>query len=220
MRRTKADAEATRRQILRAAERVFYEKGVSTATMEDVAHAAGVTRGAIYWHFENKTDLFIALYRSVPLPQKDMVAAELAAAGCNRLAVVERMAGEWLEHLSRDEQRQRLLAILLRCDYSGELEDMLNEQQQVDDEHMEALEMAFAEAAARGQLTPCWTPGSAASALRWMMKGLCTEWLLYGRRFDLAQQGKEGLRRLFRSFTADAAGAPVSPASACSPEHR
>ena len=207
MRRTKADAEETRRQILCAAERVFYEKGVSTATMEDVAHAAGVTRGAIYWHFENKTDLFIALYKSVPLPQKDMVMEEMAAAIGIALALVERMAGDWLDHLSQDTQRQRILAILLRCDYSGDLEAMLNEQQQVDDEHMKALEMAFAAAAANGQLTPCWTPGSAASALRWMMKGLCTEWLLYGRRFDIARQGKEGLRRLFQSFTCDPAGA-------------
>ena len=117
--------------------------------------------------------------------------------------------GDWLDHLSQDTQRQRILAILLRCDYSGDLEAMLNEQQQVDDEHMKALEMAFAAAAANGQLTPCWTPGSAASALRWMMKGLCTEWLLYGRRFDIARQGKEGLRRLFQSFTRDPADASV-----------
>ncbi|MCF3641244.1 TetR family transcriptional regulator [Rhizobium sp. TRM95111] len=201
MRRTKADAEATRQQILSAAERVFYEKGVSTATMEDVAHVAGVTRGAIYWHFQNKTDLFLALYKSVPLPQEDMIDRGLEAPGSDALALVESMAGDWLDHFSRDEQRQRILTILLRCDYSGELSGMLDEQQRMDDQHMRALELAFARAASEGQLTPCWTPSSAASALRWMMKGLCTEWLLFGRRFDLAAQGKEGLKRLFSSFT-------------------
>ena len=53
MRRTKAEAEETRNSILRAAERVFFEKGVSNASLDDVAKAAGVTRGAIYWHFSN-----------------------------------------------------------------------------------------------------------------------------------------------------------------------
>ena len=33
-----------------------------------------------------------------------------------------------------------------------------------------------------------------------MMEGLCSEWLLFGRRFDLAAEGKEGLKRLFDSF--------------------
>ena len=61
MSRTKAEAEETRNSILSAAERVFFEKGVSTASLDDVAKAAGVTRGAIYWHFSNKTDLFLEL---------------------------------------------------------------------------------------------------------------------------------------------------------------
>ncbi len=202
MRRTKADAEATRQQIICAAERVFFKKGVSNATMEDVAHAAGVTRGAIYWHFANKTDLFMELYKSVPLPQEDMVARELESEDAEVLTVIERVAAEWLETLANDEQRQRILSILLRCDYTGELSAVLEQQQSVDDGHMRTLEAAFARAAEKGQLGTCWTPKSAASALRWMMKGICSEWLLFGRRFDLASEGREGLKRLIGSLQA------------------
>ena len=200
MRRTKAEAEATRRQIIGAAERIFFEKGVSNATMQDVARAAGVTRGAIYWHFANKTAIFLELYKSVPLPQEDMVARELESDDADVLAVVEWAAADWLHTLAGDEQRQRILTILLRCDYSGEFAPVLEKQQQVDDEHMCKLERAFTRAAAKGQLSACWTPKSASSALRWMMKGLCSEWLLYGRRFDLAGEGREGLRRLVESL--------------------
>ncbi|MDR6756751.1 TetR/AcrR family acrAB operon transcriptional repressor [Mycoplana sp. BE70] len=200
MRRTKAEAEATRQQILCAAERVFFRKGVSTATMEDVAKAAGVTRGAIYWHFANKTALFMELYKSVPLPQEDMVARELESEDADVLAVVERAAAGWLDALSTDEQRQRILTILLRCDYSGEFAPVLEKQQHVDDDHMCKLESALTRAAAKGQLGACWTPKSASSALRWMMKGLCSEWLLYGRRFDLAREGREGVRRMIASL--------------------
>ena len=54
MRRTKEDSEQTREDILNASVRIFSEKGVSQATLDEIAKAANVTRGAIYWHFENK----------------------------------------------------------------------------------------------------------------------------------------------------------------------
>ncbi|KUJ92268.1 MAG: TetR family transcriptional regulator, partial [Pseudomonas sp. 63_8] len=60
-RRTKAEAQATRALILDAAEQVFHAQGVSHASLAEVAKAAGVSRGAIYWHFENKIDLFQAM---------------------------------------------------------------------------------------------------------------------------------------------------------------
>lgn len=200
MRRTKADAEETRQQILAAAERVFYEKGVANASMEDVARAAGVTRGAIYWHFANRTELFLELYKSVRLPQEDLIARELEAESADVLAVLERAGGDWLELLSTDEQRQRILSILLRCDYGGEFASVCERQVELDAEHTRALEAAFARASSEGRLSSCWTPRSAASALRWTIKGLCCEWLLFGRRFDLAGEGREGLHRLFLSF--------------------
>ena len=111
MRRTKADAEATRQKILSAAERVFYEKGVSNTTLEEIAKAAGVTRGAIYWHFANKTDLFLALHDAVPLPQEDMVAREIEAEAADTLSILEGAMGDWLDVLAADEQRQRILTI-------------------------------------------------------------------------------------------------------------
>ena len=56
MRRTKKDAELTRQQLLKAGFKVFGDKGYAAARLSDVAEEAGVTRGAIYWHFENKKD--------------------------------------------------------------------------------------------------------------------------------------------------------------------
>ena len=56
VRRTKEDAVATRNSLLDAAERVFYDKGVSRASLGDIAQAAGATRGAIYWHFKDNAD--------------------------------------------------------------------------------------------------------------------------------------------------------------------
>jgi AcrR family transcriptional regulator len=51
----------TRQDLLDAARRVFARDGFELARLEDIARAAGKTRGALYTHFANKEDLFFAL---------------------------------------------------------------------------------------------------------------------------------------------------------------
>ena len=67
-RRTKEDAAATRELLLDAAEREFCERGASRTSLAEVASAAGVTRGAVYWHFRDKSDLFSAMCARAKLP--------------------------------------------------------------------------------------------------------------------------------------------------------
>lgn len=59
--RTHEDAQATKQRILAAANKIFIAKGIDKASLSDIAREANVTRGAIYWHFENKNDIFIEL---------------------------------------------------------------------------------------------------------------------------------------------------------------
>ena len=56
-----ARAHATRESIIQAAGRVFAEQSYSTATLADVIAEAGVTQGALYFHFDSKHDLAVAL---------------------------------------------------------------------------------------------------------------------------------------------------------------
>lgn len=60
-RRTKEEAQATRESVLRAALDLFSEKGYSRTTLKDIAKSIGMTRGAVYWHFENKEALLAAM---------------------------------------------------------------------------------------------------------------------------------------------------------------
>lgn len=62
MRRTKEEAEQTRRNLLEAALDEFYHRGFSNTSLAGIAAAAGVTRGAVYWHFNDKTDLYLTIY--------------------------------------------------------------------------------------------------------------------------------------------------------------
>src|SRR3569832_2795775 len=67
-RRTKQDALATRDSILDTAEQLFEQQGVSRTTLQHIAAEAGVTRGAIYWHFHDKSDLFNAMMDRADMP--------------------------------------------------------------------------------------------------------------------------------------------------------
>ena len=60
-RRQEERTELTRRRLLKAAEAVFIRDGFQAAKIEDIAKAAGYTRGAFYANFQSKEDLFIAV---------------------------------------------------------------------------------------------------------------------------------------------------------------
>ena len=79
VRKTKEDALATRDSILDAAEQLFVTQGVSGTTLQHIATAAGVTRGAIYWHFEDKAALFNAMMERAKMPLES--AMQLLEAG-------------------------------------------------------------------------------------------------------------------------------------------
>ena len=62
-RRTKEEAEETKRAILLAALEIFCEKGYSRTTFDEIAKRINLTKGAIYWHFRNKADILTEIIR-------------------------------------------------------------------------------------------------------------------------------------------------------------
>jgi AcrR family transcriptional regulator len=79
VRRTKEQALETRNKILAAATAIFDRRSWKEVNLEDVAAAAGVTRGAIYWHFGGKDELFDAVCDATPLPS-ELIGEEVALA--------------------------------------------------------------------------------------------------------------------------------------------
>ncbi|MDA3134817.1 TetR family transcriptional regulator [Atlantibacter subterraneus] len=63
MRKTKLDAMRTRQLLIDTAIAEFARRGVSGTTLTDIADAAHVTRGAIYWHFSSKAELFNEIWK-------------------------------------------------------------------------------------------------------------------------------------------------------------
>ena len=88
VRKTKEEAENTRREILKAALEVFYQKGYSRTTFDEIAARINLTKGAVYWHFKNKPDLLVELIKE-HFFQKQMIHYEVNTWEDLRNAMVE-----------------------------------------------------------------------------------------------------------------------------------
>src|SRR5262245_1499326 len=104
-RRTKEDAAATREQLLDAAERVFRENGVTRTTLAEIAQAAGVTRGAVYWHFRDKADLFEAMCARATSPLEAML-DRAHGAQADALATLRALCVDALTYLATQSRAQ------------------------------------------------------------------------------------------------------------------
>ena len=200
-RKTKAEAEETREKILDAAEQLFFAHGVMQTSLEQVAEEAGVTRGAIYWHFSDKVALFKALHERVRLPQEDMVERAVADGHPDPLGLLEQIALDSTKTITTDPRLMRVYAILLvRCEYVGEMAEALKRQQDADAVMRANLVRIFTMADENGSLSPNWTPEVSARVFESMIMGLWADWLRYGQRFDLMKVGSQCIAELFVSF--------------------
>lgn len=104
-RRTQADRrEATRAALLAAARAEFVEHGYAAAATESVVRRAGVTRGALYYHFPEKAALLEAVVDEVAAGIREAVAAAAARAGSPRAALIDGMRA-YLDACLVDEAR-------------------------------------------------------------------------------------------------------------------
>jgi len=87
--------ERTRTLLLDAAEQVFAEKGFTPASLDDIARAAGYTKGAIYKHFDTKEDLFLAVSDRYWRRYFDNFAEVLSAATEVGAAELDAIAQRW-----------------------------------------------------------------------------------------------------------------------------
>ena len=203
MRRTKECAELTREAILDAAEVVFFRQGVASTTLSQIAAEAGLTRGAIYWHFENKLDLFKAMQDRAHLPKERFFDANKLLAADDVLAMLYENTLEVLRFTLTNERGKRVYSILLfRCEYIGEMQEAQARMRASDDDFTARMERVFAMAAQSDKLSPAWTAKTAASAYCAAIHGLFSQWLRTGESFDLMATGRPLLTALFDSYRA------------------
>lgn len=185
-RRTKEDALATRHQLLDAAERVFAEKGVSRTSLQDIAHAAGATRGAIYWHFRNKADLFNAMMERITLPMEAALHHMEHDAARDPLDALRTPLMNAMRQIASDERTRRVFEVAtLKVEYVDELQAVRARHLQTHADGVRHMQRSLLEAAKRrGRPLPV-PPATAAQGLHALVVGLIHSWLLAPHSFDL-----------------------------------
>nr|WP_010130434.1 TetR family transcriptional regulator [Microbulbifer agarilyticus] len=186
--RTKEDALETREKILDAAIEVFDRRGVSRPSLTEIAQLAGVTRGAVYGHFQNKADLFSALADRIQLPDES-----LCQAPDHSCDPIGELRNRWLflyrEVMSNEQWRRIFAIILLRCEWVPENGEI---NQRCSEGHAEGtvrLRTLIEGAVAVGQLPADLDVEMAVPVVHASIIGLLQEWLMNPEAFNIAEIG-------------------------------
>ena len=190
VRRTKEEAQATRHRILDAAERVFQAQGVGATSLAHIAEAAGVTRGAVYWHFKDKADVFDAMLSRVVLPMEAATEAELDgdAPPLQRLrAHVAALFG----HIEQDAQAQRVFDIVTtRVEYVDEMSALRDRKSRSRRDYQARLQALLAEAQRRREVDPALPLPPLVFGLFALVDGLIRNWVVEPGAYPLQQTAR------------------------------
>ncbi|MFC0269472.1 TetR family transcriptional regulator [Kushneria aurantia] len=203
MRKTKEEAELTRQTLMNAAEHLFIEKGLSRTTHNDIAARAGVTRGALNWHFpDGKNGILAAL-----LDRKRQMTERLAQhlvdsekSSSRPIAGMRDVLVRDIQSLARDVQLQRILCVInSRNEFIGDFAWVRDQL----DQHNRECQSMLAEVFERGlrcgeaRLHPGLTPTIAASLLLSSVIGMVNGWLNGCVTFDIAADSELLVDTLF-----------------------
>ncbi|WP_058911582.1 multidrug efflux transporter transcriptional repressor AcrR [Entomohabitans teleogrylli] len=200
-RKTKQQALATRQHIIDIAIRLFSERGVSSTSLADIALAAGVTRGAIYWHFKNKSDLFSEIWESSEAGIGDLEVEYRAKFPDDPLSVIRELLITILEATVVDERRRLMMEIIFhKCEFVGEMAPVQEAQRSMYLQEYDKIEAALQQCVDKGLLPQGLMTRRAAILMRSYMCGLMESWLFAPQLFDLHKEARAYVCTLIEMF--------------------
>lgn len=204
VRKTKDDAAKTRQAIINAAEQLFYTNGVVRTSLHDVAMAAGVTRGAVYWHFKDKLDLLLTIADTLYMPHEDLLDRLVAEDSDDPLGVLHTTCCVSMNAMANDPTRRRVFTILTqRCEYIEEMAELVRRNHACRDRLFDRLVVLFTQAHKKKKLSPIWEPLMAAQVFHSMLYGFVhmeMEWSKPSRKRD--QVRSDAFAAFFKSVSA------------------
>lgn len=201
VRRTKEEAEQTRAMLLDAAEAVFLQNGVAGASLDQIARAAGVTRGAVYWHFKNKDDIFHAMHERVKLPIKALFEEALAAE--DPVLALKDFCIHILRYLARDERARRVFTIMqFKCETIDPGDEDKPPFDQNRDEMIKKTRKVFRKAQDDGIVTTDLSADAMAIALHNYMSGIFADYLRNPGLYNMRTIAPKLVEIFFRGIAA------------------
>jgi TetR/AcrR family acrAB operon transcriptional repressor len=200
-RQTKEQAELTREAVLDAATEVFFKRGVARSSLEEVARAAGVTRGAIYWHFRDKLDLFAAIEERLRVPQEAQLIELTRSAPRDALAELERAIMKHLNALAASKTMQvQMTVLLLRVDYIEEMAPAIERQIAYQRRFSDGLQRYFRDVVPPPGRGCDWTPATAAQVLHTLIHGTVLRALRFPTEYPLQTHGLSVVRAFMKAL--------------------
>ena len=201
-RRTKEDAEKTRALILDSAEVLFQENGVARTSLQNIAAHAGITRGAIYWHFKDKADLFNALMERSIWPMEHACAGSLTcaviAADPDPVVSLRKCQIEELHDLATNKDMQRVLEIaLFRVELTQDMQLVREKVIEAHSNFYERNRLVFADPRVCSRMSCGVTPEAAARVMQGAMVGLIHIWSISPGQFDLVAIATQSMDSIF-----------------------
>ncbi len=209
MRKTKEEAEQTRQKILESARRMFFKNGVAKTSLENVATEAGVTRGAIYWHFKDKTELFFALQKDICDPVDEAMQKIFDSSAKNPLDTIARAIQCFFKKMETDTRTKEMVSVMAtKCEYVGEFEGVIHVLMQPERHFLHTLETFYQKAQEKNLLKEGMSPHFLARDTLIFVNGLVNhlsfregeEWQpfvekLIAMHIDFRRKGKSTVKR-------------------------
>ncbi|AXF60304.1 DNA-binding transcriptional repressor AcrR [Leclercia sp. W6] len=177
-RKTKQQALATRQHILDVALRLFSQQGVSSTSLAQIAQAAGVTRGAIYWHFKNKSDLFGEIWELSESSIGDLETEYRAKFPGDPLSVLREILVYILEATVIEERRRLMMEIIFhKCEFVGEMAVVQQAQRSLCLASYDRIEQTLTHCIKANMLPANLLTRRAAILMRSYISGIMENWL-------------------------------------------
>ena len=191
MRRTKEDAAQTRQALLDAALEEFSRQGYQAARLQDIAKAAGVTRGAIYHHFGGKAELYNTLMEEASTQESGVVEAAISEGGSLR-EIMTRILSYSLALLEEDRRSRQIFELsLIKAGTDPELEAVRRQRLEQGELLISSTASIMAQGIIRGELRADLDPTTVARAFIAYQNVVAMLWLSNRQAFSLKEKAAE-----------------------------
>lgn len=181
VRRSKEDSLITRQQILKTAEHAFHEYGVAGTTLIKIAQNAGMTRGAIYWHFSDKRQLFDSLFEDLAPPLNELAYLAVNRSLTDPLGDFKSVIERHIYWIYTDRRAQMLYDIVLnKCEHPSQLSSSSIYRQYFLEHKRSEITATLRNAVLIGQLPQELDVSAASEALQDFVTGHISCWLKRG----------------------------------------